>query len=356
MSKGKILILVLVSFVNSIAIMAIDISPGISVAAIAFSPSEDNYAMATNFDPLELENKVHWIGSVIQIADPVTRMPILIIEDFWMNARENILSLAYSPDGRTIASGSSFGRIHIFNVSDGQKLFELEKQGGAITSISFSPDGNVLATASADKKVKFWNVANGSLIRTINLTIIGTLHSISYSPDGNMLAVATGTGTLVGGIQVYNTGNGDFIFMPEDTENGRREWDDRGMYSAAFSNDGSMLAAGTARGTVILWEAKTGKFIREWSSGSLSDNKTINLGVLLGTSDVNGITAIAFSPNSKIIVSGSLNGIIDIRNIDGSKIGYAGNENEAVFSVSFNKDGNTVAVGTSEQSLLARIP
>jgi WD40 repeat protein len=353
MSKSTVLILVIVLFVNSIAVMANDdIS---SVRAIAFSPSGDYYAMATNFTPQEHEDTVYWRGSDIQIVNPDTLMPVLTIEYYWMNVGENILSLAYNPNGRTIACGSSLGRIHIFNVTNGERIFELEKQDSAITSISFSPDGNTLATASSDKKIKFWNVANGNLIRTINLTIIGTLYSISYSPDGNMLAAATGTGTLVGGIQVYNTGNGEFIFMPEDRENGRREWDDRGMYSVAFSNDGSMLAAGTARGTVILWEAKTGKFIREWFPGSLSTTKTIDLGVMLGISDASGITSITFSPDSKIIVSGSLNGIIDIRNIDGSEIGYAGNENEAVYSLSFNKDGNTIVVGTSTQSGLLRI-
>jgi len=312
-----------------------------SVRAVTYSPNGNNFAVAANYNPYE----VYWVASDISIYDSETFIKLAVMDAFWQNIGENIFSVAYSPDGQRIASCSSIGRVHIFNAVNGQLTLELEKQETPIVSVTFSPDSNTLVTGSADNVVKFWNATNGRLIRTINSAIAGQLQSLSYSPDGNMLAIGFGYGPLVGGVQVYNARNGEFIYMPEMNE--RREWDDRGIYSVEFSKDGSILAAGSAWGRVYLWEARTGTYLREWTCGSFSIS--LDLGVMMGASDVNGIISIAFSPDDQIIVSGSINGMIEVRNTsDGSRIGYTGEENNIVYSITYKPDGNYIISGTSK--------
>jgi len=334
--------LITLAVIFSVGIFAINAEIS-SVRAVVYNTSGTKFAVATNYEPFDN----YWITSDIDIFDASSSSLLLTIDDYWKNIDEIILSMDFSPDGKKIAVGSSEGRIHIIDAVTGQQIFELEKQENPISTIKFSPDGIFLATGSVDRKINIWNVSNGKLIQTINVKIIGTLHSLSYSPDGSMIAAATGTGTLVGGVHVYNAKNGNFLYMPEDGENGRREWDDRGMYSVTFSKDGNILAAGTARGSVVLWEARTGKFIRDWSCETFSN--TIDLGVILGLSDINGIVSVIISPDSKIIISGSINGMIELRNIsDASKIGYTGDENERVYSLSFKNDGNIFIIGTEK--------
>ena len=105
-------------------------------------------------------------------------------------------SVAISPDGKTLASGSDDYTIKLWNIETGKEIKTLTGHSSFVFTVSFSPDGKTLASGSYDKTIKLWNVATGKEIKTL------TGHSdwvrtVSFSPDGKTLASGSDDKTRV---------------------------------------------------------------------------------------------------------------------------------------------------------------
>ena len=115
----------------------------------------------------------------------------------------NVLSLAFSPDGHTLASGNSFGEVRLWDVADpadprplGQPL-----TGGTayVDSVAFSPNGHTLASGDADGTVRLWDVADPAHPRPLGQPLTGgtaTVNSVAFSSDGHTLASGSDDGTV----------------------------------------------------------------------------------------------------------------------------------------------------------------
>jgi|GEM_PF-6732932 len=110
-----------------------------------------------------------------------------------------VSSVSFSPDGEMIASGGDYeglfafggsGSIKLWRVSDGKPIRTLRGHTSPVNSVAFSPDGRIIASGSWDETIKLWRVSDGSLIRTINVD--SAVHSVTFSPDGSMLAAGCG--------------------------------------------------------------------------------------------------------------------------------------------------------------------
>ena len=99
-------------------------------------------------------------------------------------------SVCFSPDGNTLATGSSDGTVHLWDVATGTLRMRNTLQGhtNIAFEVCFSPDGNTLATGSWDGTVRLWDVATGTLDEVLTAAPWG-VRSISFSPDGRLLAV-----------------------------------------------------------------------------------------------------------------------------------------------------------------------
>jgi len=113
-----------------------------------------------------------------------------------------IFSVAISPDGAMVASGSIDNTIKLWNLKTGTGLATLNGHKRAVWALAFSPDGKTLASGSGDHTVRLWNVPRRREVAILrrfagsNPGISGEIRSLSFSPDGNTLAVVTEGGIL----------------------------------------------------------------------------------------------------------------------------------------------------------------
>ena len=108
-----------------------------------------------------------------------------------------ISSIAYSPNGKTITSGSVDATLKLWNTETGTLLKNLKGHTGTIVSVAYSPDGKTLASGGEwqDKTVKLWNAETGELLRT-KKEYHSSIHSVAYSPDGKTIASGSDDGTI----------------------------------------------------------------------------------------------------------------------------------------------------------------
>lgn len=148
-------------------------------------------------------------------------------------------SIAWSPDGRILASGSQDATVILWDMSSGRPLHTLKGHRDYITHVAWSLDGKTLAVSSS-RIITLWDV-QGSLLRTLIPTLNGdSVEDIAWNPDGHILASA-GTDKI---ITFWDTDTG----KPIRAIKGHTD----GIYSIAWSPDGNLLASGSSDNTIQL--------------------------------------------------------------------------------------------------------
>lgn len=245
------------------------------------------------------------------------------------------VSVAVSPDGRLFASGDLYSAIYIYDTGTGKLISRIAGHEGAINQVAFSPDGKLIASACYDRTVRFFDVRSGK--ETQNLKAhFSEAWSIAFSPDGKFIATA-GTdfkAFLWDTAEVMKTSSVDFevghfggwspisadrtkvAVRDELSKNhvGLTVWDipekkkivelsNEQFDSRAFSPDGKILATGSLKGEVVFWNGANGAEIRRFKA---HDNR------------INGLV---FSPDGRLLVTGSYDRAVKVWNTeDGSLI------------------------------------
>ena len=140
---------------------------------------------------------------------------------------EEVTSVAFSPDGRTLASGSYDNTIRLWNSETGERIRTLEGHTSGVTSVAFSPDGRTLASGSWDNTIRLWNTVTGAEKQTLT-GHTGWVHSISFSPDGRTLASGSWDNT----IRLWNTVTG----AEKQTITGHTGWVNSVTFSPRWSD------------------------------------------------------------------------------------------------------------------------
>jgi WD40 repeat protein len=241
---------------------------------------------------------------------------------------DDVNSVAFSPDGRLLASGSADKTIKLWDVASGREVRTLFGHTGDVNSVAFSPDGRLLASGSDDWTIKLWDVATGSLVRTLT-GHTWAVDSVAFSPDGRLLASGScgryesGRGCSQGEIKLWEVATGREV----RTLTGHTDW----VRSVAFSPDGRLLASGSRDATIKLWDVASGREVRTLSGHTYRVN------------------SVAFSPDGRLLASGS-DGFDDALKLwdvaSGSLVRTLTGHTGWVSSVAFSPDGRLLASGS----------
>jgi WD40 repeat protein len=241
----------------------------------------------------------------------------------WVN------SLAWSPDGKMLASASSDKTIKLWS-SDGKALSTLKGHSDGVNSVAWSPDGKMLASASNDKTIKLWSNDGKQLF-----TLKGSnwINSLAWSVDGKTLASASFDNI----IQLWNIKGTELRTLNHKG----------GVNSVAWNPDGKTLASASPGETIKLSSndgkeistltGSPGETIKLWSK----DGKALS--TLKGHSD--GVNSVAWSPDGKMLASASNDKTIKLWSQDGKELSTFKGHNAEVTSVAWSRDGKTLTSG-----------
>ena len=269
---------------------------------------------------------------------------------------DDVWSVSFSPDGRTLASGSNDQTVRLWDVETGT-LKNTLRHTDRVLSVAFSPDGQLLASGSQDAILRLWN---GKNLRGI-IGHTNAIWSVSFSPDGNTLASGSTDGTVrlwdVETITLKNTlrhtdrvlsvaFSPDGLTLASGSDDRVRLWDletstlknnlrhPRAVWSVSFSPDGNTLASACEDGTVRLWDPET---------STLKNN--------LGRTD--WVRSVTFSPDGSTLASGSgNNGIVWLWHVGGTLISTLTEHTDDVWGLAFSPDGNMLASGSEDDTVL----
>jgi WD40 repeat protein len=163
-----------------------------------------------------------------------------------------IISVAFSTDGRRLASAGSDRIVRLWDTTTGQEVLSLRGHEGAVGRVLFSPDGQRLASSSSDGTVRIWDATPFDVnadprIWTLGRKDDGEFNSVAFSPDGRWLASASSDKS----IKLWDTQTGQEV----PAFHGHNE----AALCVAFSPDGRHLLSGSMDRTVKLWDTRTGK-------------------------------------------------------------------------------------------------
>lgn len=276
-----------------------------------------------------------------------------------------VRSLAFSPDGKRLVSGSDDRAVRLWDVATGQKLLELTGHGDRVNSVVFTQDGREIISGSFDKTVRRWDAATGASLappwnhasavwsvavcgdgshfisgsndemvrvwdraggrEVLTLRASGAVLGVACSPTGGRLAAAASDGT----VSLWDVRSGTPI--------GLTGHHDDAALGLAFSNDGRWLASTSKDRTIRIWDAATGA----------------NLATLVGHDNV--VTSVAFDASGKKLISGSWDRTVRVWSLEPARLSpILVSQAGTIFGLELTPDGRRIISGTSDGGVVVR--
>ncbi len=246
----------------------------------------------------------------------------------WKNAKvknfaqhsDAVGSVAFSPDGLMLASGSKDKTIQIWDLATGKSIRSFAGDSSTIWSVAFDSNGTKLASGTGFWRVMLWDLKTGVGTRLLDHT--ASVWSVALSPDDKLVASGSGDKTT----KISDAATGSLIYnLPDHTDF---------VYSVAFTPDGKSLVSASKDKKITVVDVATGALLK----------------TLEGHGDA--VRSVAVSPDGKTIVSGSYDESIKIWNLEtGDLIRSIKGHSDDIVSVAISPDGKFIASGSKDKTI-----
>ncbi|GAB1545197.1 hypothetical protein NUACC21_78730 [Scytonema sp. NUACC21] len=298
----------------------INVCKDCAVYSLSFSPDGKNIVSGSGNSKKNSENTVKiWSTQ----GKPYQTIPV---------GKTQVSSIAWSPDGNTIAVNSNSNTVTLFT-KEGQLQQILFGHEGSIKSVTFSPDGKTIVTTSEDNTVKLWRKSGKTFKRLeVDTTQVSNTHkATAESPDGNTIAYVGQNNS----IELKNLKGETLQTLKGHTSK---------ISSLSFSPDGKTLASASYDNTVKLWRKKGNLYEDETEPKTLSGHK-------------GDVLSVTFSPDGNIIASGSRDHTVKLWDNEGEPLQTLIGHDGAVNSLSFSPDSKTLtSISDDELAIEWNIP
>ncbi|WP_299485172.1 NB-ARC domain-containing protein [Acaryochloris sp. IP29b_bin.137] len=276
-------------------VFAIALQPSASVSSIVAAVGSDNLIRLWNF----------------KTGDYVTSYTAPMKEVFFV---------AFSPDGKFMATGSSDKTVRLWNITEGGQII-LRGHTQQICSVAFSPDSRYLISSSFDRTLKLWDIQKRRCIRTYR----GHVHQVrgvAFSPDGQHFASASMDRT----VKLWNIHQDQCLYSLTQHI--------AGVSTVAFNPQGTLLASGGADCSIRLWLVSDGQLIN-----TLEEHR-------------NTVWSITFSPDGEQLASGSFDQTVKLWQIpNGQCLQTLRGHTNGVWSVAFNAEGDRIISAGEDETI-----
>ncbi len=292
----------------------------------AFSPDGERIAISTQSAPIAV------------VVDISTGETVFTLEGHTISTK----NVAWSPDGRWLATSSDDGSARIWNGRTGELRFALLSHEATVQDIAWSPDGTRLVTGSIDGTAKVWSITEGGPRELLSLSAQDArsgMRAVAFSPDGDRVMTGDESNTAVKIWDVGITGDAEVANLPSV-----RAF----VGSADFTPDGRRLFATSTEGTVALWDLHRQRQLLTFGPDGSSSGSAGADGSLIGGPSGTDVFAIDVNRDGRLVATASADGTATVSDAATGREAFTVHDGAQVDDIAWSPTGEVLATATRD--------